>query len=158
MKNILSSIAALSVACIGLCFINCPGPNNDNNGSTVDYKSAVDCPSEADIALIDPNAPHVLFPNTNETFHVGKKVEIKWCFPTSYLFSQTRIRLSRDNGRNYSELGIEGQTAGYPVAVPTNTYVWTISDSQTCTQCRIRVQDYDGNVWDVSDSAFSVVP
>jgi len=162
----LSVAFYFALAASSIFFINCPSPTPNPtptptpaNGTIV---SQVDCPSADSTAKITGTGMHLLFPagfktDKLDTFKVGDVVQIKWCFPTNYVGNQQiRIRFSPNNGRSWLELGTEGVTSGYPVPYPTNTYNWTVTDSQTCSQCRMKVQDYPGDVSDFSDTTFTI--
>jgi hypothetical protein len=105
-------------------------------------------------ALTDTFSIQLLCPNGCEHYKVGDSVEIKWCFPPRYPFSQTRVRISTDNGKTYRE--ISEYLVDYPFRYPIDSYIWVVSDSDITASCKIKVQDYDGNVFDASDTTFTI--
>jgi hypothetical protein len=95
----------------------------------------------------------VISPTGGETFHVGQAFTIQWCLPAGWSASQTRVKLSTNNGFTYTDIG-------NPINVPKTDTTFTPTQAMVSDSCIIQVSDYGETIgmfaW--SDSTFKIVP
>jgi len=83
----------------------------------------------------------VIAPASGATLTAGSTVQIKWCFPSGWAYTQTLIDASISN---YG-FTLWKSIVVTPVLYPTNTFAWKIPADTSGDSCRIRVYDYDKN-------------
>lgn len=93
----------------------------------------------------------VLTPNGGETWAVGKPHDITW--KAEEAITDVTIRLSKDGGATWVTVispTFDVSNASWP------TFSWTPAEGDTCTACRVRIEEYNGTEVDVSDGDFAI--
>ncbi|MBD3345926.1 MAG: hypothetical protein GF401_12760 [Chitinivibrionales bacterium] len=135
------------IATIGLSLISMKCKEEDPTGPEV-IKCSGTCPDVSEIT--------VLCPNGGETYSVGDYVQVQFCIPDNWPYNQARLFFSNNGGIDWIEIGTEGESDGYPVDIPNNTYTWKITSEYAGSECFIRATDYDATVQDFSDAPFVI--
>ncbi len=93
----------------------------------------------------------VLSPNGGETWSVGQAQEITW--DADDAITDVTIRLSKDGGDTWPTVitpTFDTSNASWP------SFSWTPTAEDTCTACRVRIEEYSGSEIDVSDRDFVI--
>jgi hypothetical protein len=83
----------------------------------------------------------ILYPVGGEMFKVGSTYQIKWCLPSNWPYTQTRISLSVSNTHfaNFSKDLVSN--------LPSSnlSFSWTVDSTQIGDSCKMRISDYEEN-------------
>jgi hypothetical protein len=80
-------------------------------------------------------------PSSGASLTVGSTVQIQWCFPSGWAYTQTLVDATISN----SGVPAWKSVIVTPVQYPDNAFSWTIPADKTGDSCKIRVYDYDKN-------------
>lgn len=130
-----------SVLLVGAAWQGCDSPS-DGDGT---IKCDGDCPSSLSEAL------KVVCPGGGEEYSVGDKVEVTWCYGSSFSDAGVTVAVSTDGGKSWSEPLGTGQ-----IDKPTNTMTWTVTSDAAGQNVMLMVEGYNDNTLSAQSGTFTV--
>jgi subtilisin family serine protease len=118
---------------------NCLMRITDTDGYPQDVSDAV-------FSIVLPPSITIISPNGGEYWETGSLQNITWS--SNGPIENVKIEYSIDNGTSWTEIIASTPNDG--------SYDWTVPNNPS-DNCLIRINDTDGEPWDVSDAVFSIV-